>query len=254
MGRPHLLHAGLAGLLCLVAACSDDTSGGGDAAADGPAPELGGPDAARADAASADAGAPGQDTGAPEAAAWPDRGPPDRVLYAADLTTPDAQGGDLGSTVCAAGATVRLQEVGVGTDFVVLKNTGSAQADLEGYRLVTYTLPHGTTLAAAATLYLFEYNYGVGANVINTGANIPFYDGINANAVALYDDQGALVDYLAMGDKVVGLPPGVSATLLSWPGGFSAASDRLQRVAAKGACPTFTASDWTSAKATQPTP
>lgn len=190
---------------------------------------------------------------APDSAAT-DGAAPDTMV--ADMTIGDGSS----AAICATGETVRIEEVGPNTpDFVVLKNTGTSQVDISGYMLethgvskVTYTLPSGTKLAAGAKVYIYEYTSGgTGTNVLQTGANLPFYNGISSNSALLWNTGSKLVDYVAMGTTTPGLPTGASATVFSWPSGFSS-TDSVQRSGSSGVCPSFKGSDWTAKTATTP--
>ena len=165
---------------------------------------------------------------------------------------------------CGATATVVLQEMATGQpDYVVLKNTGSAPVDLNGFQLhfagitnkpTSYTFKASKMLDAGKTLYVVEYQT-TKPDEIGTAANIPFFDGppnaARQNAVALYDTSGKLLDYLAIGAPAVSLPQGATFTAVAWPSGFLAKTHSFQRTGQKGSCPGFDASDWGAAPITR---
>lgn len=72
--------------------------------------------------------------------------------------------------------------------------------------------------------------------------------------MALYNASGALVDFVAMGDKSVGVLGGAGATPFSWPSGFSANTQSVTRTGTKGRCPCFLGSDWSAKTSSKPTP
>lgn len=155
---------------------------------------------------------------------------------------------------CNGTAKLYLAEVSTGQpDYLALINKGSAAVNLAGFKLemdgishVSYTFAAGTSVKAGATQYVFEYTYGKKSGDINTTKNIPFYDDLNSNAVALYDASGNLLDFVPIGKKAVSVPAGVTAGLVAWPKSYDAKKQSLQRKAYTGACPTFKASDWTA--------
>lgn len=152
---------------------------------------------------------------------------------------------------CGGSSLLRLQEVATGQpDYLAVANKGLSSLDLKGYRLELtgidlelYSFTAGQVLAAGKTLYLFEYATGLAGDV-STGGNIPFYDSVDANAVALWDPAGHLIDYVAIGDAVIGLPYGASAGAIPWPASFDPKAQSFQRAAVAGSCPSFKASDW----------
>lgn len=198
-----------------------------------------------------------------------DGGPQDRYTPpTGDGATPLPDGGGDAAAVppakCGGTATVALQEVSTGTpDYVAIKNTGGATVALANFTLVmtginveSYTFKAGDSVAAGKVLYAFEYSSGQTGDV-NTGANIPFYDAEISgsqvgNAVALYDPAGNLLDFVAIGDTVVGLPPNATATLVTWPSAYDPATQSFQRVAMGGKCPAFVSSDWAAKALTRP--
>jgi hypothetical protein len=153
---------------------------------------------------------------------------------------------------------VVLQEVATGQpDYLALKNNGTA-ADLGGFSLqmmgigpVTYTFKAGTTIGTGQVLYVFEYSDGQPGDV-QTGDNIPFFDNLESNSVALHDKTGNLLDFVAVGIKIVNLPPGAQATLLAWPPGYDPNKQSIQRVGLTGKCPSFSAADWAAKPITRP--
>lgn len=162
---------------------------------------------------------------------------------------------------CNGTAKIYIEEVATGQpDYLALINKGSASVNLKGFSLammgispVSYTFVAGASVAAGAKVYIFEYSDGKKAGDINTTKNIPFYDDLQSNAVALYDASGNLLDYVAIGDKVVGKPPGATAGLFAWPTSYDKKTQSIQRKAYAGACPTFKTSDWTAKAMTRPT-
>ena len=166
---------------------------------------------------------------------------------------------DLGATppaICGASLAVRVDEIAVGQpDFIVLKNYSKTPVDVAGFRLVMtgiappapdiFTLPQ-RTLGPGQTLVVVEHSKGSPSS-ISTGANIPFYDGPPAadrpNALALHDGKGLLVDYWAVG-QVVNLPQGATYLAAPWLSSFESKKHSFHRVANKGICPRFEASDW----------
>jgi len=160
---------------------------------------------------------------------------------------------------CGGTATVSLQEVATGQpDYLSVKNTGGAAVNLTGFQLVmvgidpvTYTFQTGTSIAAGKTTYVFEYSYGQAGDIM-TGANIPFYDALDSNSVALYDSAGHLLDFVSVGDTVVGLPSGASATNIAWPASFDPDKQSFQRTGYVGKCPGFKATDWAPKAITRP--
>jgi hypothetical protein len=152
---------------------------------------------------------------------------------------------------CGGSSKLRLQEVATGQpDYLAVTNKGTSSVDLKGYRLELtgidlelYTFQAGQIVSAGKTLYVFEHATGA-AGDLSIGANIPFYDSADANAVALWDPAGYLIDYVAIGDAVIGLPYGASAAAIPWPASFDPKAESFQRTATAGACPSFKASDW----------
>ncbi len=171
------------------------------------------------------------------------------------------------TAICSSGsATVVYQEVAVGQpDFVALKNITSAPIDLEGYTLVLsginpvepreHRFGVGVTIAPGQLLYVFEHQKGDQPGDINTGSNIPFYDGppgaTHPNAAVIYNRQGWLLDYLAIGPEAISLPVGASFSPIPWPAGFDAAISSFQRQSTTGSCPDFATADWTIAPLTR---
>lgn len=164
---------------------------------------------------------------------------------------------------CGGTAALALEEIATGQpDYLALRNLGTTPIDLAGFELamtgidpdipVSYTFGTGTTLAGGQTIYVFEWNSGTAPDDINTGDNIPFYDDLESNSVALYDPTGNLLDFVAIGDAIVGLPKGAQVTLLAWPAGFDSSTDSFQRVGHLGKCPSFVASDWAAKPLTRP--
>ena len=186
-----------------------------------------------------------------------------------DGTTPLLDGGGDAAPVlppakCGGTATVALQEVSTGTpDYVAIKNTGSATVTLANFKLVmnginveSYAFKAGDSVDAGKVLYAFEYTSGQTGDV-NTGENIPFYDAQISgsqvgNSVALYDPAGNLLDFVAIGDTMVGLPPNATATLVTWPSAYDPTTQSFQRVAMSGTCPSFVSSDWAAKTLTRP--
>ncbi|PIE18050.1 MAG: hypothetical protein CSA65_06350 [Proteobacteria bacterium] len=178
-----------------------------------------------------------------------------------DVLSPDVLSPDQGNPnpLCGS-APVRLVELAIGTpDYVGIKNYGSAPVAIGGFELemtgtsatspTVYTI--GTrTLKAGEAVYFVEYSDGTLANDVNTGANIPFYNGPPAttlpNACALRDAAGKLLDYWAIGAKAENLPAGATFTPQVWPTGFDSGSDSLQRKSNTSVCPAFKVSDWGS--------
>lgn len=152
---------------------------------------------------------------------------------------------------CGGSSPLRIQEVATGQpDYFALVNKGTSSVDLKGYRveltgidLVLHSFSASHSISAGKTVYVFEYATGQTGD-ISTGDNIPFYDSSGANAVALWDPSGYLVDYVAIGEAVIGLPYGASAGAIAWPASFDPKAQSFQRVASGGACPTFKTSDW----------
>jgi hypothetical protein len=159
---------------------------------------------------------------------------------------------------CGGTAKVVLQEIATGQpDYLSLKNNGPA-ADLGGFSLsmmginpVTYTFQAGTTVAASQVLYVFEYSDGQPGDV-QTGDNIPFYDNLESNSVALYDTAGNLLDFVAIGKQLVAVPAGAQTTLLPWPTAYDPNKQSIQRVGDTGKCPSFNAADWAAKPITRP--
>jgi hypothetical protein len=184
---------------------------------------------------------------APDTTPTADSGP------AADTMAPDSMAPDtVPHAQCGGTASVVLQEMSTGDpDYLTLKNTGGAQADISGFRLEmdgispeSYTFPASTTIAAGETVYVFEWDYGTEAGDINTDVNFPFYNETFSNSAALWDDADNLLDYMAVGNDLPGLPVGVNTAPVPWPAGHDSTTHSLQRVAYTGSCPTFNASDW----------
>ncbi len=212
-----------------------------------------------------DSGTPGEATVCPPP---PDGGVVDASV---DSVAPDASvdsGPDSGFVVTCATSGVVVEEVAVGgPDYVALKNYSTGPVDIVGYRLEMYGISSTPTvytiqasdvsgwLAAGATVYIFEYSAGNLSGDINTGANIPFYDGppsaANPNAGLLFDATGNLLDYASVGENV-GKPDNVTFTALPWPVGFDSDVSSFQRVANNGSCPTFSYLDWYYANLTRP--
>jgi hypothetical protein len=152
---------------------------------------------------------------------------------------------------CGGGAKLRLQEIATGQpDFLALVNQGPTAIDLKGYRvemrgisLESYAFKAGQLVPGGAKLYVYEYASGQSGDV-QTGENIPFFDALDSNSVALWDAGGYLLDFVAVGDKVVGLPAGASFAGVPWPAKHDPAASSFQRIASAGACPSFKASDW----------
>jgi Lamin Tail Domain len=210
------------------------------------------------------------DGGADGTSPWPDIGgvTPDSGYVQTDgSSTPKDSGGSTKDSYlppaakCNGTAKVYIEEVATGQpDYLALINKGSASVNLKGFTLammgispVSYTFVAGASIAAGAKVYIFEYSDGKKAGDINTTKNIPFYDDLQSNAAALYDASGNLLDYVAIGDKVVGKPPGATAGLFAWPTSYDQKTQSIQRKAYAGACPTFKASDWTAKALTRTT-
>ena len=159
---------------------------------------------------------------------------------------------------CGGTAKLLLAEVATGQpDYLALFNNGTSPISLSGFRLemmgiglVSYAFK-SETIAAGKTLYVFEYATGQAGDV-NTGDNLPFYDSLDANSVALWDGGGNLLDFVAIGDSVVRLPQGATAAAVPWPAAFNPKTHSFQRVAQAGACPTFKSSDWAAKPITRP--
>lgn len=213
---------------------------------------------------------PDEDQGIPDKSTpTPDKSTPTPDQAPADLSLADATPTDSAGPVACGNTGVWIQEVATGQpDFVAIKNAGSAAISVVGYKLEMYgisaTTPDVYTIQAAdvsgdlspnAVLYVFENNTGTDPGDINTGENIPFYDGDSAsaqkpNAVLLYDAAGALVDYFAVG-SVVAKPANVSFTPVAWPATYDSDVSSFQRSAYTGACPSFKTSDWEVAPITR---
>ncbi|MCA9665061.1 MAG: lamin tail domain-containing protein [Myxococcales bacterium] len=197
---------------------------------------------------------PGIDTGG-------DTSTPSDTMPATDVPT---------TPITCSTSLVLISEISVGQpDYVVIKNYGTTPVDIAGYRLVMtgisptapdqYTVSGSTVVAAGASKYFFEYNDGTMTGDINTGANIPFYDGLtgatNGNSVALYDGTGKLVDYWAV-IQAVNLPNGANYTAPSmYPAGFTSASTHsVQRktTATTNKCPNFDANDYIGGAISRP--
>ena len=248
-----------------LAACSDDDGKKPDSAVaqDSQAADTGAtPDTGTvADGAAADApvkvdtGAPGKD-GAPTKDSKPgkDSKPADAAPNS-DAVKP---------AKCGGKDKVVLQEMAVGsTDFVSLKNLGTAAVTLTGFKVVMtgistakpdiYTFKSGS-IAAGKVLYVFEYSAGKKTGDVNTGKNIPFYNGpptaSKPNSAYLLDAAGNLLDYVSVGTSV-NLPKGASFTPIKWPTSFDSAKSSFQRKASKGKCPGFLSSDWGTAALTR---
>ena len=103
-------------------------------------------------------------------------------------------------------------------------------------------------------MYVMEYSSGKKTGDVNTGKNIPFYNGppsaAKPNAVSLLDASGNLLDYMSVGSNV-NKPTGASFTPITWPKTFDSAKSSFQRKANKGACPAFLSSDWGTAALTR---
>jgi len=161
---------------------------------------------------------------------------------------------------CGGTAKVYLAEVSTGQpDYLALINKGTAATSIVGFKLEmmginleTYTFLAGASIPAGGTAYVFEYTAGTTAGDINTSDNIPFYDDLDSNSVALYDASGNLLDFVPIGDKAVSVPPTVTAGLVAWPTSYDSSKQSFQRAAFTGKCPTFKASDWTAKTMTRP--
>ena len=162
------------------------------------------------------------------------------------------------SSPCVAGGrTLVIHEVYPGTpDYVVIRNASTTSRNIAGFRLemfgtgqVNYTLP-SKTLASGQTVGIFEYADGSGGD-INTGANIPFYNGLTAqaNAVVLKNAAGTVIDYVGFGSALTGKPTGItqSGGVISYVG-YAVSTQSHHRARLKGAPPTVRASDWVVAK------
>ena len=194
-----------------------------------------------------------------------DGGGVDRYVPTGDGAPQPTDGGGPDSHIpppakCSATATVVLQEIATGQpDYLSVKNTGGSPVSLANFQLVMnginvefYTFQAGTSVDAGKVLYIFEYSSNGQPGDVNTGGNIPFYDDLSSNAVALYDGAGNLLDFIAIGDKIVGKPSGANVTLFPWPTGYDASTQSVQRVAQAGECPNFKASDWAATAMTRP--
>lgn len=193
-------------------------------------------------------------------------GAPDRYIPAGDGSPPPpSDGGGADSyvppaTKCGGTATVVLQEISTGyPDYLSLKNTGGSAVSLANFKLVmdginveSYTFQAGASVGPGSVLYVNEYSSNGQAGDVNTGDNIPFYDNLQSNSVALYDASGNLLDFVAIGDKIVSQPPGATVTLFSWPANHNPDTHSIQRVAQTGKCPDFKASDWAAKAITRP--
>ncbi len=248
MSRWTIIPAAAFAVMAFVA-CGDDTepisADKGIATGDGaaPWPDLGG--------TYYDSGTPKYDGSTPK---YDGSTPKDSGSSPKDSFVPPA-------AKCNGTAKVYIEEVATGQpDYLALINKGGAAVNLKGFTLsmmgispVSYTFVAGASVAAGAKVYIFEYNDGKKAGDINTTKNIPFYDDLQSNAVALYDASGNLLDYVAIGDKIVGKPPGATAGLVAWPTGYDDTKQSFQRKAYTGACPAFKASDWTAKALTRTT-
>ena len=177
-----------------------------------------------------------------------------------DTLSPDTLSPDLfvpPNPLCGT-AKVRLVEIAIGTpDYVGIKNYGSTSVSIGGFELemtgtsvaspTRYTLPT-RTLAPGATVYYMESSTASLPNDVNTGVNIPFFNGPPAttlpNATALRDTAGKLLDYWAVGATAENKPSGVTFTPQTWPTGFDSATYSLQRQSNSAVCPVFKSSDW----------
>lgn len=179
-----------------------------------------------------------------------------------DILSPDVLAPDQGAPpnpLCGS-APVRLVEVAIGTpDYVGIRNYGSAPVAIGGFELemtgtsVASPTLHTIaprTLKAGETVYFVEFSAGTLANDVNTGSNIPFYNGppniTLPNACALRDAAGKLLDYWAIGATAENLPTGATFTPQAWPAGFDSGTDSLQRKKNTSVCPAFKVSDWGS--------
>ena len=261
----HTIITGL--LLCLafaLTACSDDDLKKPDSGVSVDLalnPDIGqtdGPvagDSAKVDAPVKVDGAVVKDTGTPKDTGKKDTGTPKDAASQSD---------SIAAAKCGGKDKVVLQEVAVGnTDFVALKNTGTTSVTLKGFKLVmtgisvsapdvfTFTTQ---TIASGKVLYVMEYSTGTKTGDVNTGKNIPFYNGppsaAKPNSVSLMDGSGNLLDYMSVGSNV-NMPKGATFTPVAWPTSFDSSKSSFQRKASKGACPAFLSSDWGAATLTR---
>ncbi|MCA9664942.1 MAG: hypothetical protein KC503_05115 [Myxococcales bacterium] len=224
-----------------------------------------------------------RDSGVGDAASLPDiasndgphqlDGSPDYGLipdaYVGDIAVgADAFSGDgtpIPAAVCQSTASpLVLYEIAVSQpDYLAIKNVGATPLDMKGYTMVmsgisptaVFTVPTSVKLMPGEIAYVFEYTKGKLPSDINTGANIPFYDGpptaTEPNAVALFAPGGELLDYVAIGSNV-NLPAGASFAAIPWPSAFDSSKQSFQRAKQSGQCPNFNASDWKTAPLTRP--
>ncbi|MCA9671925.1 MAG: lamin tail domain-containing protein [Myxococcales bacterium] len=159
--------------------------------------------------------------------------------------------------ICKNTTKLVINEVAVGAaDYVVIFNLGGVTVDLQGYTLYyaagtltnvvrgAFRFPSSRTIVPGQAVYVFEESKGAGADV-NTGAPMPF-ESKSDSAVALFDPQGNLVDYVAIGSQEIMRPQGatfapqpVTINLL-----FEPETESYQRSAYAGRCPDFFRDDW----------
>lgn len=165
------------------------------------------------------------------------------------------QGSCTGLPCVNTSRTFVIYEVFCGNDdYVVLRNVSSVTRSLAGYTLemrgtdtVTFSLP-AQSVGAGQVVGVFELQAGTKPGDINTGGNIPFHNGIDANAVLLRAPDSSLLDYVGMGDALVGRPAGVvqSGGAVSWTG-FNPDTQSHYHAGMKGQNPIFLRSDWVAA-------
>jgi hypothetical protein len=163
-----------------------------------------------------------------------------------------------------------MVEVMVGTpEYVVLENTSACDVNLNGLTMSFLTsTPNGTT----ATIALPSQTLAGGATVTvsdgTAGVTLPATDiqtTTNINWQATYGGAVLLCTGPCSGSTVLdalAFQGGAAAPALPTPVAFTPAlttittaneqSDSFQRVAFKGASPTFAPSDWTTGAATRP--
>ena len=146
-----------------------------------------------------------------------------------------------------------LHEVYPGTpDYVVLRNVssvarnaGAHTLEMHGTTKVTYKLP-SVTVGAGQVIRVVENSDGKTGD-INSGVNIPFYNGLTSfsNAVVLRSPKGAVLDYVGFGTSLVGLPGGVSQAggVISYSG-YNVSTEAHYRAGMAGKPPAFHKADW----------
>ena len=152
-----------------------------------------------------------------------------------------------------ASGTLVLQEVYPGTpDYLVIRNASTSPRNVSGFKIemhgtgpVSFTLP-SLVLGPGQSVHVFEYSDGQSGD-IQTGDNIPFYNGLVGyeNAVVLSSPAGTVIDYVGFGPTLIGLPSGASQSggAIGYTG-YAVSTESHHRAGMKGAWPTFQASDW----------